>query len=268
MRDVTFEIGRTGRVTPVLELHPVRLDDRTVKRVSLGSVRRWQALDVQPGDQVALALAGLTIPQVDEVIWRNPVREPVKPPPPARYTPLTCWQPEPGCRSQYLARLQWMSSQNGLGMPHIGKGAWGRLLDAGLLPALHSWLSLDEATLASVNGIGPLSAQRIAQQFAVARKKPFKNWLKAMSAPPFGKADIPANWSLLASRTEAQWANETGVGKGRAAQWVAFFQHPPAWRMAKALHDLRVEGFIEGFELPPHFRSNSPEPSATPLENS
>jgi DNA ligase (NAD+) len=268
VRHITFEVGRTGRVTPVLELHPVRLDDRMVNRVSLGSVRRWQELDVQPGDQVALALAGLTIPQMSEVIWRSPLREPVEPPSQARYTTLTCWQPEPGCRSQYLARLQWLSSPNGLGMAQVGKGTWSRLLDAGLLPRLHSWLSLDEATLAGVDGIGPLSAQRIARQFAEAQKKPFKNWLKAMSAPPLGKADIPANWGLLATRTPAQWANETGVGKGRAAQWVAFFQHPPAWQMAQALHALRVDGFVEGFELPPQFRSNSLEPSATTPETS
>lgn len=268
VRDISFEVGRTGRITPVLELHPVRLDDRVVRRVSLGSVRRWKGLDVQPGDQVALELAGLTIPQVKEVIWRNPSRQSLTPPRPTRYSQLTCWQPEPGCRSQYLARLQWLSGQSGLAMPQVGRGTWSRLLDAGLLPELHSWLTLDEATLASVDGIGPATAQRIARHFAEAQKRPFRIWLKAMGAPPLGRADIPANWSLLAARTTANWANENGVGQARAAQWVAFFQHPPAWRMAQALHTLGVDGFVEGFELPPHFRSNSLEPSATTPETS
>lgn len=268
VRDISFEVGRTGRITPVLELHPVRLDDRTVRRASLGSLRRWQTLDVQPGDQVSIALAGLTIPRLGEVVWRNPLRKPVAPPEPGRYSQLSCWQPDPGCRSQYLSRLHWLSSRDALGLTHVGKGTWSRLLDAGLVPELHSWLTLDEAALAKVDGIGPASARRIAESFAAAKQKGFRNWLKAMSAPPFGGAHIPPGWSLLANRSQAQWANETGVGSGRAAQWVAFFQHPPAQRMALALHDLGIDGFVEGFELPPDIRSNSAEPSATTPETS
>ncbi|WP_263261328.1 NAD-dependent DNA ligase LigB [Pseudomonas sp. RIT-PI-S] len=268
VRDISFEVGRTGRITPMLELHPVRLDDRTVRRVSLGSLRRWQGLDILPGDQVSLELAGLTIPRLGEVIWRNPMRQPVMAPDPTRYTSLSCWQPTDGCRSQYLARLQWLSSNKALGIAHVGKGTWSRLLDAGLLPELHSWLMLDEQTLASVNGIGPVSARRIAQGFASTRRKGFRNWLKAMSAPPTGSARLPSNWAQLAKRSPADWANETGIGSGRAAQWVAFFQHPPVQRMAAALHQLGVDGFVEGFELPPYIRSNSAEPSATTPETS
>jgi DNA ligase (NAD+) len=268
VRGITFEVGRTGRITPVLELHPVRLDDRTVRRASLGSVRRWQALDVQPGDQVALELAGLTIPQLGEVIWRSPRREPVTPPDPARYTRLSCWQPEPGCRSQFLARLQWLGSRDALAMALVGKGTWSRLLEAGLLPELHSWLTLDEATLTDIDGIGPVSARRIVESFAAARQQPFRNWLKAMGAPPIGNAHIPPHWSLVANRTVAQWANETGIGSGRAEQWAAFFEHPPVQRMALALHELGIDGFVEGFELPSHIRSNSAEPSAPTSETS
>ncbi|EGH26432.1 NAD-dependent DNA ligase LigB, partial [Pseudomonas amygdali pv. mori str. 301020] len=43
MRKVSFNIGRSGRITPVLELTPVRLDDRTVSRISTGSLQRWQS---------------------------------------------------------------------------------------------------------------------------------------------------------------------------------------------------------------------------------
>jgi DNA ligase (NAD+) len=259
VRDVTFEVGRTGRITPVLELHPVRLDDRMIKRTSLGSVRRWQALDVQPGDQVSLELAGLTIPRIGEVVWRNPLRTPVQAPDPKRYDLLSCWQPVDGCRSQYLSRLQWLSNPQALGLAHIGKGTWRRLLDAGLMPELHSWLALDEATLAQVDGIGPRSARRIADSFAKARKKPFGNWLKAMSMPPMGNTGFPGNWAALAGRDAERWARESGVGSTRASKLVAFFHHPSVMKMAAALHRLGVDGFVEGFELHPDIRSNGPE---------
>lgn len=259
VRNITFEVGRTGRITPVLELHPVRLDDRVVKRTSLGSVRRWQALDVQPGDQVSLVLAGLTIPRLGEVVWRNPLRTPVQAPNPGRYNALSCWRPVEGCRSQYLARLQWLSHPEALGLAHIGKGTWTRLLDAGLLPTLHSWLTLDVAALAAVDGIGPRSAQRIAESFANARKKPFGHWLKAMSVPPMGNAATVGSWAALVNRDAAQWVKETGIGSTRAARLVAFFHHPPAREMAAALHQLEVDGFVEGFELHPDIRSNGRE---------
>ena len=72
MRQVHFKIGRTGRITPVLELTPVTLDDRQIKHVSVSSLQRWQTLDIRPGDQVAISLAGLTIPRLDGVVCAAP----------------------------------------------------------------------------------------------------------------------------------------------------------------------------------------------------
>src|SRR5690554_7187642 len=63
VRRVEFRIGRTGRITPLLHLHPMELEGRTVRRVSVGSLERWRELDIRPGDQVIVALAGLTIPR-------------------------------------------------------------------------------------------------------------------------------------------------------------------------------------------------------------
>lgn len=72
---VDVEVGRTGRMTVVLQLQPVILDDKTVSRVNLGSVSRWRQWDVLPGDRVSVSLAGLGIPRLDAVVWRGAVRE-------------------------------------------------------------------------------------------------------------------------------------------------------------------------------------------------
>src|SRR5690606_39659072 len=55
VRAVEFRVGRSGRITPLLHLEPTRLDDRTLRTVSVGSLARWEALDIRPGDQVAVA---------------------------------------------------------------------------------------------------------------------------------------------------------------------------------------------------------------------
>jgi NAD-dependent DNA ligase len=60
--DIHFSVGRTGKISVVAALEPVQLDDKQVQRVSLGSVGRWQNLDIAPGDQIQISLAGQGIP--------------------------------------------------------------------------------------------------------------------------------------------------------------------------------------------------------------
>lgn len=127
VRKVNFKIGRTGRITPVLELLPLRLDDREIKRVSVSSLKRWQTLDIHPGDQVAISLAGLTIPRLDSVVLRTSERADISIPDAGDYHVLSCWQPTPGCESQFLARLTWLSGKQGLAMQHVGRGTWEKL---------------------------------------------------------------------------------------------------------------------------------------------
>lgn len=82
VRSITFAVGRTGRIAVVATLEPVQLDDKRVQRVNLGSIGRWQALDIAPGDQVQVSLAGQGIPRLDSVVWRGSNRQ--KPVPPGR----------------------------------------------------------------------------------------------------------------------------------------------------------------------------------------
>lgn len=99
VREVRFRIGRTGRITPLLHLQPIQLDDRRISQVSLGSLARWQALDVRPGDQVAVSLAGLTIPGWKA--WYTVARTAQQWPPrkPAITTPSVAGRPARAARS-------------------------------------------------------------------------------------------------------------------------------------------------------------------------
>lgn len=259
VRAVTFGIGRSGRITPVLELEPIRLDDRTVRRVSVGSFARWQALDIRPGDRVGIALAGLTVPRLETVLWRSPERMAVEAPAPGTYHPLSCWRPTPGCRQQYLARLVWMGGKRGLDLPGIGPGTWTALLDAGLLPDLLAWLELDAARLATVPGIGTARARTVATHLAQARHKDFSTWLAALGAPP-GHAALPgADWPTLAGRTPEQWRHATGVGPTRARQLQAFFGHPDVLALQERLARAGVAGFPLQTPASDHERASGPQ---------
>ena len=239
VRAVQFNIGRSGRITPLLQLQPVQLDGRRISRVSLGSLQRWQQLDIRPGDQVQIALAGHTIPHLDSVVWRSQQRSQLIVPDPTQYHALSCWQPSPGCESQFNARLQWLGGKQGLNLSGIGSGTWEKLQLTGLV----DWLQLSEAELAKRPGLGPRSAANLIASFREARQRPFQQWLTALGLPPSGSAALANDWQTLAARTAADWDSHAGVGPTRAAQLVAFFQHPDVQRLREQIGRAGVEGF-------------------------
>lgn len=243
VRKVNFKIGRTGRITPVLELLPVRLDDREIKRVSVSSLKRWQTLDIRPGDQVAISLAGLTIPRLDSVVLRTSERADIRIPHAGDYHALSCWQPTPGCESQFLARLTWLSGKQGLAMHHVGRGTWEKLLETGRLKHLLDWLTLDASELANIAGLGERSSARLIHSFHGARQQPFAHWLKALGMPPTGQAQLEDSWQALAQRDTEQWQAEAGIGPGRAAQLSAFFRDPQVLALSDTLKAAGIDGF-------------------------
>ena len=243
VRKVQFNIGRTGRITPVLDVSPIWLDDRQVKRVSVSSLPRWKALDIRPGDQVSISLAGLTIPRLDGVVLRSVERVPMEVPNAADFHHLSCWQPTAGCASQFRARLTWLSGKQGLAMPHVGPGIWEKLLETGRLNNLLDWLTLDAPELANINGFGERSTARLLNSFNSARERPFAHWLKALGLPPTGQAVLADSWQELAQRNTEQWQAEAGIGPGRAAQLSAFFRDPQVLALSETLRMAGIDGF-------------------------
>tara|TARA_R110002072_G_scaffold1624_4_gene13814 strand:- start:139 stop:1185 length:1047 start_codon:yes stop_codon:yes gene_type:complete len=240
VRGIEFRVGRTGRVTPLVWLNPVQLEGRRISRVSLGSLERWEALDVRPGDQVAIFLGGLTIPQLSEVVWHTQERSPLTPPSPQRFNLLSCFELTLGCDAQLLARLTHLGEQ--LGMQGIGEGTWQALMDAGVVTHLLDWLEVEPRQLKLAYGIGEVTAAALIEQFQVARSRPFSAWLSALGAPP-GSESVRGDWDELAGYQREEWQAVPGVGRVRADALVAFFSHPDVQRMARQLQQAGVAGF-------------------------
>ncbi|AHG38987.1 NAD-dependent DNA ligase LigB [Pseudomonas syringae CC1557] len=243
VRKVNFNIGRSGRITPVLELIPVRLDDRTVTRISTGSLQRWQALDIRPGDQVAVSLAGLTIPRLDSVVSRATERAEMSVPHASDFHELSCWQATPGCESQFRARLVWLSGKKGLALPGVGPGTWDKLIENGQIEGLVDWMTLNHAGLANIPGFAERSSAKLLTSLQTARERPFQTWLKAIGLPPSGDAKLPDSWHELAARTAEQWQAEPGIGPGRAAKLSAFFRDPQVQAISQQLQTHGISGF-------------------------
>ncbi len=242
VRAVTFTVGRSGRITPVLELRPVQLDDHRVQRVSVGSLRRWQQLDIRPGDHVEVALAGLTIPRLLSVAWRTVQRAPVVVPDPRAHDTWSCWQNTAGCEQQFLARLLWLGGRDGLQLDGLGRSTWQALIDAGLERDLLDWLQLSPEQLARVPQLTAASAQALARTCAAARQQPPARWLLALGVPASATL-VAAPWSTLSARSANDWAQVDGVSASNARRLAQFFRQPDLRAQVDRLHAARVPGF-------------------------
>ena len=240
---VEFAIGRTGRITPILGLDPVRVDDREIRRVSLGSLAQWRRLDVRPGDQVAISLAGSAIPQVESVVWRTRQRADVIAPDAADFNARTCWHAGAGCEQQFLARLEWLGGAENLELG-IGKNTWNDLIEAGYIRGLLDWLDLDAQRLAQVPGLGKARATSLAIAFQRARERSFRAWMRALGATS-ADAGLMTDWPTVAGREAADWRKQ-GVDPARAAAVEAFVRDPEVVALAQRL---RIAS-VDGFELP------------------
>ncbi|WP_368542760.1 NAD-dependent DNA ligase LigB [Enterobacter soli] len=245
VNEIRFTVGRTGKVSVVATLEPVLLDGKHVRRVSLGSVERWQRLDIAPGDQIQLSLAGQGIPRFDKVVWRGQLRQ--KPQPPAtRYNSLTCFYASPGCMEQFIARLAWLSSKQGLDIEGVGESGWRALHDAHHFEHLFSWLALTQAQLQATPGFSAARGLALWHRFNLTREKTFIRWVTAMGIP-LARASLSAvaatSWQEMSQRNATDWRALPGTGEEKARQIVNWLHQPQIDALAKWLAEQRIKGF-------------------------
>ena len=212
VRAIRWQVGRTGRRTPVAEVDPVSLGGIQVSHVSLHNAATLARLGIAAGDRVLIALVGDVIPQVQEVVkLTSPDGAPEKalPARPAEPALDACLSDTPGCRDQFLARAAHFTSKAGLNISGLGKGRLQKLIEAGLVTDLPSLFRLKRQEVAAVAGIGPKSAQSLTAAIRrVGRPEPFRLVL-ALGIPGVGPA--------AARRLAGQYSSldallETGAG--------------------------------------------------------
>lgn len=216
VQSVDFTIGRTGKIAVVLNIQPVQLDDKSVRRLHIGSVRRWQAWDVIPGDQIAVSLAGQGIPRLERVFWRTGVRDYPVPPDAEQFTPLSCLRFTPVCRKQLLSRLSGLSQKSVLDIPGVQHSTWLSLLETGAITHLFSWLTLTPEDIERAAGISAARAQKIWHRFNLTRQQPMRRWVQALGIPIPRDAlnALPdTNWQEIMQRDKEGWQRLPGIGE-------------------------------------------------------
>ena len=245
VKAIQFAVGKSGKISVVASLAPVMLDDKKVQQVNIGSVRRWQEWDIEPGDQILVSLAGQGIPRIDDVVWRGAER--TKPTPPEnRFNSLTCYFASDVCQEQFISRLVWLGSKQVLGLDGIGEAGWRALHQTHRFEHIFSWLLLTPEQLQNTPGIAKSKSAQLWHQFNLARKQPFTRWVMAMGIP-LTRAALNASdersWSQLLFSTEQFWQQLPGTGSGRARQVIEWKENAQIKKLGSWLAAQQITGF-------------------------
>ena len=191
LNEVTLQVGKTGIVTPVANLTPVRLAGTTVKRASLHNFEDIERKDIREGDIVRVQKAGEIIPQV-----LGPVLD--KRPKNARKIPVPRECPQcgsevrkdpdgvylrclnPACPAQIKGRLKHFSSRAAMDIDGMGEKLAEQLVDKQLLKSLDQLYDLTAEELIGLERMGEKSAQNLIKGIEASKQRPLSRLLNGL----------------------------------------------------------------------------------------
>lgn len=191
--DITVQIGRTGRATPVALLDPVEVGGVEVSRATLHNPGEVEELGVNTGDRVRLQRAGDVIPYVVEVVedggegtFEFPDRCPICESTIERDGPLAFCTGGVACPAQLQRALEHYASREGLDIEGLGEERIDQLLDAKLVESIPDLYDLRKADLARLDGWGEKSAANLRTELDAATEPPLPEFLTALGVPEVG----------------------------------------------------------------------------------
>jgi len=200
---IEASVGRTGVITPVALLEPVRLGGSTISRASLYNADQLAALDARPGDRVLIEKGGEVIPKVAAVLkerrtgrekpWSLPDRCPACGGETGRdegQVALRCLNPL--CPAQVAGRLEHWASRDAMDIEGLGPAVVDQLLKAGLVKDVAGLYSLTPLEVAALERHGERSAARLLEGIEASRARPLSRLLFALGMPGIGERSAAA----------------------------------------------------------------------------
>lgn len=192
LKKITYQVGRTGAITPVANLMPVQLAGTTVKRASLHNADQIAKLDVREGDSVFVEKGGEIIPKIVGVnfIKRHPGSEP---------TAYITHCPEcgtllirnegeaqhycpnyTGCLPQVSGRIEHFISRKAMDIEGLGAETVNLLVTEGLIQNYADLYVLKKEQLLPLERMAEKSADNLIQGVEASKQVPFERVLYAL----------------------------------------------------------------------------------------
>jgi DNA ligase (NAD+) len=241
---VSYQVGRTGAVTPVANLEPVLLAGTTVKRASLHNADIIKSLDLHLNDTVFVEKGGEIIPKIvgADQASRHPMAQPVnfitncpecgttlirKDGEAAHYCPN-----EDGCPPQIKGKMEHFISRKAMNIDGLGSETIDLLYNEGLVKNIADLYELRKEQISRLERLGDKSADRILKSLEESKLVPFEKVLFALGIRFVGEtvAKILANKLISIEQIESATLEElTEIDEigGRIAESVkSYFANP------------------------------------------
>ncbi|MBI3128064.1 MAG: NAD-dependent DNA ligase LigA [Candidatus Tectomicrobia bacterium] len=249
---VLFSVGRTGAITPVAAMRPVRVGGVEVSRATLHNEEEMRRKDVRVGDTVLIQRAGDVIPEVVSVVKekRPPGARAVQMP---RACPvcgtgvrreegeaaLRC--PNPLCPAVVRESLRHFGSRHALDIDGLGEKLVNQLVDKELVREPADLFRLAPEALAALERMGKKSAENLAAAIEKARTRSLGRFIYALGIRHVGEhlADVLAarfgSIEALMAAEEAELMAVHEVGPQVARSIRSFFEEERSRRMVENL---------------------------------
>ena len=230
LESISFQVGRTGAVTPVANLEPVLLAGTTVRRATLHNAEQMALLDIRPGDMVHVEKGGEIIPKITGVELAQRPADSL----PFRYidrcpecgTPLVRYEGEAkhycpnqsGCRPQIIGRMLHFIRRKAMDIEGLGEETVELLYDNGLVHDISDLYDLRAEQLAPLPRLGEKSADNIIRSIRRSTEVPFRRVLFGLGIRFVGETTAKylaehfrsLDAVMAASREELVEADEVG----------------------------------------------------------
>lgn len=243
LKEVTFQVGRTGTVTPVANMEPVQLAGTIVKRATLNNEDFIRSLDLHVGDYVFVEKGGEIIPKIVGVDTdsRQPGTQPVCfiTTCPECGTPLVRYEGEAahycpndtGCPPQIKGRIEHFISRRAMNIDSLGPETIDDYYRHGLVKNI---ADLYDITVDQINGDGnrERSARKIVQGIEKSKEVPFERVVFALGIRFVGETSARLlarhfkNIDALANASIEQLTDVDGVGEAIARSVITYFHDP------------------------------------------
>lgn len=242
LNGITYQVGRTGAITPVAELEPVFLAGTTVKRASLHNANEIERLGLCVGDYVFVEKGGEIIPKVTGVDYskRNPESKPISyiTSCPECNASLIREEGEAnhycpnalGCPPQIRGKIEHFIARKAMNIDSLGEQTIKQLFDVGLVKTPADLYYLKKEDLLKLDKVKDKSAQNMLDGIAASKQASFENVLFAIGIRHVGKtvaekvARYFKNIDTLAAASEEVLLTAPEVGEKIARSIYTFFR--------------------------------------------
>ncbi len=255
LRQVEFQVGRTGSITPVAKIDPVPIGGVTVSSISLHNEDFIKEKDIRLGDQVLVERAGDVIPYIvksladlrngDEKVIRFPTHCPVCGD--ALYKPEeeAVWRcPNMNCKAQVVERIIHFTSKDAMDIRGLGEANIRKFFELGWITDVPSIYDLPYDQMRQLEGMGEKSVTNLQEAIEKSKSQPLHRLITALGIRYVGETTAKAlaqqtgHLMDLAGYSREELLQIEDVGVKVADSIYQFFHNEDNIQMLKKLEKL------------------------------